>query len=64
MSTDKKLQSLSKLLVGISVPSIYKDKLVEGLSLDSRKVRKGYLFFAINGEKNNGSNFIAEAIKT
>ena len=28
MSTDKKLQSLSKLLVGISVPSIYKDKLV------------------------------------
>ena len=47
MLTDKKLQSLSKLLVGISVPSIYKDKLVEGLSLDSRKVRKGYLFFAI-----------------
>ena len=63
MPTDKRLQSLSKLLVGISVPSIHKDKLVEGLSLDSRKVKKGYLFFAINGEKNNGSNFIGEAIK-
>ena len=27
---------------------------IEGITLDSRKVRKGYIFFALRGQKTNG----------
>ncbi len=36
---------------------------IKGISLDSRKVKKGNLFFAIKGNKFNGEKFINEAIK-
>ncbi len=36
---------------------------IRGLAYDSRKVEEGYLFIAIQGEKNDGHNFILEAIK-
>jgi len=42
---------------------ILKDFQVSGISDDSRKVKKGYLFVAIKGETVNGHNFINEAIK-
>jgi len=36
---------------------------IEGLSLDSRQVKKNYLFFATRGTKYNGEDFIFNAIK-
>ena len=36
---------------------------IEGLSLDSRQIRKNYLFFATKGIKYNGENYIYSAIK-
>jgi murE/murF fusion protein len=35
---------------------------IEGLSLDSRKIKKNYLFFAIRGSKLNGEKYILDAI--
>jgi UDP-N-acetylmuramyl tripeptide synthase len=36
---------------------------IKGLSLDSREIKKNYLFFATKGKKYNGENYIFEAIK-
>ena len=35
---------------------------INGLSLDSRKIKKGNLFFALKGNKLDGSKFIKHAI--
>ncbi len=35
---------------------------VKGISFDSRKVKKNYIFFAINGRHSSGLNFVNEAI--
>ena len=35
---------------------------IRGLNLDSRKVKKGDLFFALKGNKLNGEKFINQAI--
>ncbi len=35
----------------------------DGLSTDTRSIKKGNLFLAIKGKKNNGNKFIKEAIK-
>ena len=36
---------------------------IKGLAIDSRKVKKGYIFFAIDGRRYKGHQFIKEAIK-
>ncbi len=36
---------------------------VKGLTLDTRKLKKGDLFFALKGSQNNGEKFIHEAFK-
>ena len=36
---------------------------IKGLSLDSRQIKKNYLFFAIKGKKYNGKNYIVSAIR-
>ena len=36
---------------------------ISGLSLDSRQIKKNYLFFAIKGNKYNGKNYINNAIR-
>ena len=36
---------------------------IKGLSLDSRQIKKNYLFFAIKGKKYNGENYIVSAIR-
>ena len=36
---------------------------IKGLSLDSRQIKKNYLFFAIKGNKYNGKNYINNAIR-
>ena len=40
-----------------------KNLSIRDLVLDSRKVKKGDLFFALKGNKLNGSSFIEQAIK-
>ena len=44
-------------------PSKLSDIKVRGLSLDSRKLKKGDLFFALKGSQNNGEKFIKHALK-
>ncbi len=36
---------------------------IKGITLDSRKVRKGYMFFALRGQKTNGEKYIEEAVQ-
>ena len=38
------------------------DLIVSGLALDSRETGEGTLFFALPGEKEDGGDFIAEAM--
>jgi UDP-N-acetylmuramoyl-L-alanyl-D-glutamate--2,6-diaminopimelate ligase len=39
------------------------DQEVNGLTYDSRKVSSGHIFFAVPGEKADGHDFIAEAVR-
>lgn len=55
--------NLSKLLNPLYDATIYNDPLITGLSLDSRKVKPGDLFFAYNGTQLDGRIFIDEAIE-
>ncbi len=55
---------IGDLLLGtliLKVKGINLDCLVYGICNDSRKVKKGDLFFAIKGEKADGHNFVEEA---
>ena len=45
-----------------SVGKNYQKIYVRGICFDSRKVKKGYIFFAIRGQQTSGVNFINEAI--
>ena len=56
---------LDELLKGF--PSVDLNQLenlkISGISLDSRKIKKGFLFCALKGEKVDGNDFIEEAFK-
>ena len=39
-----------------------KKVVITGLSTNSKEVKKGFIFFAIKGNKSNGEKFINEAI--
>ena len=45
-----------------NLPEDKKKIVITGLSTNSKKVKKGHIFFAIKGNINNGENFIKEAI--
>ncbi len=45
------------------LPNKKKKIEIKGLSINSKKVKKGFIFFAIKGQKFNGENFINEAVK-
>ncbi len=45
-----------------NIPINYKNTVISGLSTDSRKIKKNYIFFAIKGNRYNGENFIKDAI--
>ncbi len=36
---------------------------IKGIALDSRQIKKGYIFIAVKGTKDSGANYIEEAIK-
>ena len=44
-----------------SVDKNYKSISIKGISFDSRKIKKGDIFFSIQGNKTSGNNFIKEA---
>ena len=44
-------------------PSDLRNLDIKGLALNSKKVKKGFIFFAIKGSRSNGENFINQAIK-
>ena len=56
---------LRKLLKGIKVikTTIKGNIKIKGISSDSRKIKKGFIFVAIKGQKRNGNDYIDEAIK-
>ncbi|MCX7641692.1 MAG: UDP-N-acetylmuramoyl-L-alanyl-D-glutamate--2,6-diaminopimelate ligase [Elusimicrobiales bacterium] len=53
---------LSEVLKDTNI-NIKKDIEIKGIEIDSKKIKPGYIFFAIKGEKTDGNIFIDEAIK-
>ena len=53
---------LLKNLIKIS-PKKIANLRIKGLATNSKKVKKGFIFFAIKGSKFNGENYIKEAIR-
>ncbi len=53
---------LLKNLIKNSPKSLQKLK-VRGLALNSKDVKKGFIFFAVKGNQSNGENYINDAIK-
>ena len=48
----------------INSPAIGIKKIqIKGLAINSKEVKKDFIFFAIKGQKNNGEEFINEAVK-
>jgi UDP-N-acetylmuramoyl-L-alanyl-D-glutamate--2,6-diaminopimelate ligase len=45
-----------------SSPALSRDPVLAGLTLDSRKVRPGYLFAALPGARHDGAAFVADAV--
>ena len=45
-----------------NLPQDKKKILIKGLATNSKEVKKGNIFFAINGNNNNGEQFIKDAI--
>ena len=41
----------------------FNSKSFNGFEFNSKKIKKNYIFFAIQGSKFNGNNFINDAIK-
>lgn len=59
------LKYLDKILKSIHLLNDVEINNIEitGLAIDSRKVKKGYLFFAYKGYASNGHDYIADAIE-
>ena len=58
------MKNLSELLENIDLIEIinFKNTVIEGISYNSAKIRKDYLFFAIRGTTTDGNLFIPQAI--
>ncbi len=44
-------------------PKNLKNLKISGISLNSKDIKKGFIFFALKGSKTNGENYIHQAIK-
>ena len=45
-----------------NIPKNKKNISISGISTNSKKIKKNYIFFAIKGNKLNGEHYIKEAI--
>ena len=46
-----------------NLPKEKKNIDIKGLEINSKKVKKGFIFFAIRGQKVNGEKYISESIQ-
>ena len=44
-------------------PKSIKNLNIKGLALNSKEVKKGFIFFAIKGKKKDGNKFVKESLK-
>ena len=58
-------KAFGSLLTSVAGARVAGNQLVEvaGLAYDSRRVEPGWVFVAVRGERNDGHDFIAEAVK-
>lgn len=56
------MKTLGQLLPLVTMPEPLSSVVVSGLTLDSRQVKPGYLFVAVQGLNNHGREFISQAI--
>ncbi len=60
----KKLYDLVKAIPEmVSVPDVLGNVEITGIAADSSKVKSGYIFFALKGEKTDGAKFIPQALQ-
>jgi len=59
------LKRLNEILQGIDIAEAvnFKDTVVKDMTLDSRKVKPGCLFFAVKGTANDGHKYIGSAVE-
>jgi len=59
-----RLFKLPKVLPGIHAPlaEVYDDVEIAGITHDSRRVKRGWVFVAIPGHQRNGADFIEDAV--
>ena len=62
MILEWKLYEIKKILSEISFKGIHDNREIANIAHDSRKVKKGTLFIAIEGENNDGHDFIFDAL--
>lgn len=60
--TSSDMPSLTTLLAGISDVPAAADRQISGMELDSRRIRPGSLFVALEGSRTSGARFMHEAI--
>lgn len=54
---------LGELLYGVDCEILSPGKIVTGITVDSRNVKEGFVFFALKGERVDGFEFIEQALK-
>ncbi len=58
------LNELTRVVEGeVQAGAYSKDRLIQGITIDSRKMEKGNLFVAIPGEKFDGHRFVGEVVE-
>jgi UDP-N-acetylmuramoyl-tripeptide--D-alanyl-D-alanine ligase len=59
----RNLKDIEKMVYGLGLKKEYEEIYIEGVSTDSRQIKKGQLFIPLIGENFNGHKFIDQAIE-
>ncbi|WP_202709885.1 UDP-N-acetylmuramoyl-tripeptide--D-alanyl-D-alanine ligase [Sporosalibacterium faouarense] len=57
------LKQIQNMVKGSGLDNEYNDRLIEGVSIDTRTIKKNQLYIPIIGERFNGHDFIVNAIE-
>jgi len=63
MNTFPPLPEIARLLTAQTDPELELGAVVRGAAIDSRRVREGDLFFALEGDRTDGHRFVANALR-
>jgi UDP-N-acetylmuramoyl-tripeptide--D-alanyl-D-alanine ligase len=63
MMIKRTIKQLSEMITTQNDVSSYADLLVEGVTIDSRKIEEGNLFIPFKGERADGHQYVAESIR-